>query len=88
MPHATVFILGPSRGYLVKSEVLPHIRDSNQRWLTDMGANQCYDNINKDSEANQSDVPIISLSVQMISERVDAISRNLDIKECDECEAK
>jgi hypothetical protein len=53
-----------------------------------MGANQCYDNINKDSEANQSDVPIISLSVQMISERVDAISRNLDIKECDECEAK
>ncbi len=31
MPHAPVFILRHSKGYLTKLEVLPHVRDSSQR---------------------------------------------------------
>ncbi len=33
---------GPFRGYLAKSEVLPHVRDSNQRWLINMGGFGSY----------------------------------------------
>ncbi len=42
MPHAPVFSLWPCRGYLAKSEVLPHVRDSNQRWLTNTGGFGSY----------------------------------------------
>jgi hypothetical protein len=34
IPHAFVFILRPSRSTSFKLEVLPHVRDSNRRWLT------------------------------------------------------